>query len=327
MGSEFAKWGGVLYSSQWTGWVPGNCGYGKLQDSAFAVMKLKVKGKVVQGPEPRRCGAGPVPMPPMPAPKPNGPVEYCPDPAKDFQQEDGTPAALTWTSSGWKIHGKGRVSSKASFDTRGGFIEFDMDLGEAQGNVNTNFYLTYPHKKNCGVDCYCDSGPTGGCAEMDLTENNGHCFQQTTWHTDTWGNNKAGGNWKKSHIGPNLHVHADFSPDGNTVWDHVGGNTWQGPGMGSEFQKWGGVLYSSQWTGWVPGNCGWGSLDASKFEVKNLKVKGKVVQGPEPRRCAATTAGPAPPLPPPQPRPTGSATSIEDPAKNSTAAWLSTILV
>lgn len=53
-------------------------------------------------------------------------------------------------------------------------------------------------------------------------------------------------------------------------------------------EKYGLVIYSSQWKGWVPGSCrGDGNLDASEFEVKNLRIVGKVVQGPEPAKCAS----------------------------------------
>lgn len=54
----------------------------------------------------------------------------------------------------------------------------------------------------------------------------------------------------------------------------------------------GGVLYSSEWVGWVPvtdqcgGNAGDGPLGASHFTVSNLKVTGSVVQGPQPRKCS-----------------------------------------
>merc|ERR1719420_1783266 len=57
----------------------------------------------------------------------------------------------------------------------------------------------------------------------------------------------------------------------------------------------GAVLYSSQWVGWVPGDCGGGDLGSSVFAVKNLKITGRVVQGPEPRRChPVTTPAPSP---------------------------------
>jgi hypothetical protein len=49
----------------------------------------------------------------------------------------------------------------------------------------------------------------------------------------------------------------------------------------------GAVIYSSQWTGWVPvSDCGGsGNLGGSTFAIKNLKVIGSVVQGPEPTLC------------------------------------------
>merc|ERR1739845_185961 len=70
-----------------------------------------------------------------------------------------------------------------------------------------------------------------------------------------------------------------------------------GPGnVGGEMTSRGAVLYSSQWTGWVPGSCGGdGNLGASTFSVSNLKIEGKVIQGSEPRRCATPAPTPAPP--------------------------------
>jgi hypothetical protein len=39
--------------------------------------------------------------------------------------------------------------------------------------------------------------------------------------------------------------------------------------------------------GWVPGDCGGdGNLDQSVYGVKNIRIKARVVQGPEPRRCS-----------------------------------------
>merc|ERR1711972_939943 len=69
--------------------------------------------------------------------------------------------------------------------------------------------------------------------------------------------------------------------------------------MGAQY---GAVLYSSQWVGWVPGSCGGdGNLQASSFSVSNLKITGKVVQGPEPHRCTPPTPAPATPKPTPVP--------------------------
>merc|ERR1712232_1046451 len=68
--------------------------------------------------------------------------------------------------------------------------------------------------------------------------------------------------------------------------------------------------YSSEWEGWVPvSDCGTsGNHPGSHFSVSNLRIKGSVVQGPEPRKCApAPTPAPtpSPPTPsPPTPAPT-----------------------
>merc|ERR1711948_188202 len=154
-----------------------------------------------------------------------------------------------WSDNGWTIHGGARASSKASYNLAGGFVEFDMDLGGAHGGVNNNFYITFPSS----VGNYCDSGGTGGCAELDFVENNGNCAAATTFHTDPGGGDP--------------------------------GN------VGGEMTSRGAVLYSSQWTGWVPGSCGGdGNLGASTFSVSNLKIQGSVIHGPEPRRCSGELA-------------------------------------
>merc|ERR1711879_864049 len=166
----------------------------------------------------------------------------------------------------------------------GGFMEFDMDLSNAHGNVNNNFYLTYPRDGHT----YCDSGGSCGgscCAEFDLTENNGNCFQATTWHSD-----RSGG---------------DHDGKAQTGVD-IGGNHHSGEGFQDVMSQYGAVIYSSQWTGWVPGNCGGdGNLGASTFSVSNVRIEGKVVQGPELQKCApAPTPAPTPePSSPPSPSP------------------------
>merc|ERR1712013_579648 len=53
----------------------------------------------------------------------------------------------------------------------------------------------------------------------------------------------------------------------------------------------GAVIESSQWKGWAPmqHQCpGGGNLDISHFEIHNVRVKGTVVQGPEPTKCSET---------------------------------------
>jgi hypothetical protein len=228
------------------------------------------------------CGSSPSPPTPTPTPGPgpSGGATYCPS-GSDFNIDYGSPQL---TSNGWSVQGGGRVSSKASFNLAGGFIEFDMDLSGAHGNVNNNFYLTFPQDGHS----YCDSGGscTSCCAEMDLTENNGNCFQATTWHTDRSGSDHDG-TAETGGLSPQVHVKASWSEDGSALGVDVGGNHHSGEGFQDVMTQYGAVLYSSQWTGWVPGNCGGdGNLGASSFSVSNLKIQGKVVQGPEPTKCA-----------------------------------------
>jgi len=224
---------------------------------------------------------------PNPSPPPSGGGEYCPDPAQDFWEEvEGPWGELTWGPSGWTIKGQRRVSSKASFDLRGGYIEADMDLSGAHGGVNTNFYLAFPRKTNCGIGCYCDSGATGGCREIDITENNGHCYQATTWHSDPWGGDKNG-HGGSGYIGARIHIRASFDNNGGASIQ-IGDNHYGDSGYADTMAADGAVLYSSQWVGWVPGNCGGdGNLNNSQYTVSNLKIKGRVLKGPEPKKCDA----------------------------------------
>lgn len=160
-------------------------------------------------------------------------------------------------------------------------MEFDMELSGAHGGVNNNVYVTFPSV----VGHYCDSGGTGGCAELDFAENNGNCESATTFHTDPSGGDKDGTQYTGA-IGKSVHVRAEWDQGGDTLSVTVNGNHYSGKGMGDQLKQHGAVLYSSQWTGWVPGNCGGdGNLGASSFSVSNLKIQGTVVQGPEPKRC------------------------------------------
>jgi len=269
------------------------------------------------------CCAAPSPSPsPSPSPGPSpGVTEYCPETSEDFQAEvEGPPGTITWTPQGWHIQGQRRVSSKASFDLKAGSVEWDMDLSQSHGGVNSNMYVTFPHQANCGKACYCDSGATGGCAEMDYTENNGGCFQATTWHEDVSGGDKSGHGGTGGLSGGVVHMKATYSSDGNQLDMQIGGNHYSGHGIADQMSQYGAVIYSSQWVGWVPGNCGGdGNLQASSFSVSNLKITGRVVQGPEPRKChspptAAPTSSPTstptlPPTPTPVPGPTRAPTS------------------
>ena len=229
-------------------------------------------------------------------------VEYCPDPATDFQEEreSGATGVVTYTDSGWSMKGWMRISTKASFDFTGGGAWYDMDLSNAHNGVNNNMYVTYPYSDNCGIACYCDSGGNldsqgRGCAEMDWTENNGQCYSATTWHNPSDGSDHPGyGDHTTLNEGGLNSYSAVYSADGSSVDLTVNGHTMTGWSHQQDMQSRGAVLYSSQWVGWVPGTfCGgYGSnLDESVYELKNLKFKARVVQGPEPRRCDAVEIG------------------------------------
>jgi len=157
-----------------------------------------------------------------------------------------------------------------------------MDLSGAHGGVNNNVYATFPSDGHT----YCDSGGImKGCAEYDFTENNGNCAQATTWHHDRGGGDHGG----QQSVGPlssNVHVKVTWTADASKSHVSVGGNNYDGEGYSDVMSQHGLVIYSSQWTGWVPGTCaGDGNLGASSFSVSNLKIIGKVVQGPEPTKC------------------------------------------
>merc|ERR1712232_512239 len=109
-----------------------------------------------------------------------------------------------------------------------------------------------------------------------------------------------------------VHIKAAWNADGTQANVDVGSNVHSGEGFQDVMSQYGAVFYSSQWTGWVPGSCGGdGNLGASSFSVSNVKVQGKVVQGPEPTRCGPlpapaptvlptpvpTTPSPSPPAP------------------------------
>jgi len=56
--STYESKGAVIYSSEWEGWVPvDDCGSsGNLGGSHFSINNLRIKGSVVQGPTPQKCG-------------------------------------------------------------------------------------------------------------------------------------------------------------------------------------------------------------------------------------------------------------------------------
>ena len=81
------------------------------------------------------CGCTPIPLPPTPTP--SG-ASYCPDPSNVFFAEYGT---VQGSSNGWTIYGNARVSSKASLNLVGEFLDFDVEFSVAHEGMKSNLEI------------------------------------------------------------------------------------------------------------------------------------------------------------------------------------------
>jgi len=238
---------------------------------------------------------------------------YCPDENSWI----GIGGSTSWNGAGWTVNGGGGVTGKTSFNLLGGYVEFDVDNSGSKWGVNNNFYTISPDHAYTNRNDYCDgqgpdaSSPLGiYCMEMDIYEANGAENLATTWHT--WFNHNGGcdqgGCGAGVGVGGQFHVKAEFGTDG---WMHTSFNGNEIGGFNpypsdaarnsvrDTMDRVGVTFSSSQWTGWVPGpgNVD-GDLDNSQFSIRNVRVSGSVVFGPEPPKCS----GPAPtPSPTPSP--------------------------
>lgn len=231
----------------------------------------------------------------------------------------------TLSDGGWTIDGGGGVATKSAFNLNGGYVEYDLDFTNVDNGVNANIYTISPEKFtlpyfNKTLD-YCDGAATGDdwCIEMDWIESNGHCAAATTIHTIEGPGNDGCTAWgcrNEFHYDgkPSFHMRVEY--DANGAWTVSRDGTPLGEYSPTpDSRAWdivkqiheerGAVIYSSEWTGWVPvDDCGTdaGDLYGSTMTVSNLVVSGSVVQGPEPTECGAP--GPAPtPAPAPTPVP------------------------
>jgi len=232
---------------------------------------------------------------------------YCPS-ENEFQMSGGA----SWNGNGWDVTGGGGAHGLTSFNLLGGYVEFDMDSSGATGGMNNNFYTISPDHAYTSYNDYCDgqgpdaSSPTGTyCMEMDIIEANGGCYAASTWHT--WFNHDGGCDQGGCGVGygwQSGHVKAAFGTDG---WMHI---TVNGNEMSSynpypsdnargsvhdTMASVGVAIQSTQWHGWVPGDCGdQGNNPNSHFSVKNLKVSGSVIFGPTPPTCGGPSPTPSP---------------------------------
>lgn len=213
---------------------------------------------------------------------------------------------------GWHIRGDNGAATKAAFDLRGGFVEFNYDVSKANTGVNTNIYTISPTIQSSGFNKdrdYCDGADNSSpwCMEDDWVESNGNCGGATTLHTVPGPGQKCG-SWgcrAEYHYNgqTNLKWRIEYDTQGHMTvkW---GGNTVSPSSLnpGAQDSDWnvvvntmaskGVVLYSSQWGNWVPvESCGpaahepSGTVDNSEFSITGLRIQGRVVQGPEPRKC------------------------------------------
>jgi len=250
------------------------------------------------------CGAGPAPAPaPAPSPSPSGMKLYCPK-STDLIVAYGSASLF---NGGWTVKGGGAAATKSSYNLLGGYVEYDIDFSAVRTGVNANIYTISPYVGSGGFNQnnYCDGAKTGSgfCLEVDWVESNGNCGGATTLHTIEGGGSNGCTAWGCSteyHYNgrSSYHMRIEYSADG--VWKTIrDGKTISGsdlhPTPGSydwnkiknDYTSRGAVIYSSEWTGWVPvSDCGTsGDLGASSFTVKNLKIYGKVVGGPAPSTC------------------------------------------
>jgi len=209
---------------------------------------------------------------------------------------------------GWSVQGNGGVATKSAFNLNGGYVEFDIDFSGVNTGVNANIYTISPTglgSDGYTGDKYCDGADNDKpwCLEVDWIETNGNCGGATTLHTKQGPGPDGCTSWgcrASYHYGgkSSFHMRIEYGADGawTTIRDgqqvgalSPGPGSWDWEVIKSTHEAQGAVIYSSEWTGWVPvEDCGTsGDLGSSHYKVSNLKIFGSVVQGPTPRKCSS----------------------------------------
>ena len=251
------------------------------------------------------CGSSPTPTP---TPTPGPQETYCPS-AGDLTVAYGSAQLF---DQGWTVNGGGAAATKAAFNLLGGSVEFDIDVSNVRTGVNANIYTISPTGVGSGgfnQNNYCDGAKPAGsswCVEVDWIESNGNCGGQTTLHDIPGPGSNGCTAWgcaSSYHYNGRSSFHMKISygadgqwttvRDGQTISPYSLSPSPSGSDWGTVAQQYsqrGAVIYSSEWTGWVPvQDCGTsGDLGSSSFTVKNLQITGSVVQGPTPRKCGAS---------------------------------------
>jgi hypothetical protein len=235
-------------------------------------------------------------------PTPSSHQLYCPS-SNDLIVAYGQSNLM---NQGWRTRGGGGVATKASFNLLGGYVEYDVDVSKTLAGVNANIYTLSPTISNPSgftQSDYCDGARTDDrwCVEIDWLESNGNCGGATTYHTlkgpgvgcTAWGCRTHYMYNGKTRFSMRVEVSSDGSMkvyrDGKSIDPIEPPPTLNDLRiLRDAYASKGGVIYSSQWVGWVPmeDKCGRnGNLDGSEYAISNLKVFGTVLQGPKPRTC------------------------------------------
>lgn len=247
----------------------------------------------------------PAPTPLSPHPTPSTLPMFCPS-ASDLVLAYGG-GTTTIDKQGWTTTGSGAVATKASFNVLGGWVNYTLDVSKALVGVNSNIYSISPSSiPSTGFTQtnYCDGAKTGSdwCIEIDWIESNGNCGGATTYHTiegtgvgcTAWGCSTSYAYYSQTLFNMSFY----YSPSGvitayrnnqplAPVQPTPPSSVWQI--IQQAYTAQGAVIYSSQWTGWVPtiSGCstGNGNLAGSTYKISNLRIQGHVVQGPIPTKC------------------------------------------
>lgn len=208
---------------------------------------------------------------------------------------------------GWRFDGSGGAGTKAAFNLIGGSIEYDVDVSGVNAGVNVNVYSISPAwfpESGYSREYYCDAQRSGDswCVENDFLEANGKCGGATTLHTIRGpgeGCTAWGCNFDYTFGKTSFSMRVEFDEQGRMT-TFVDGVRYEFSDLrGQKPSDWemvretystrGAVIYSSQWSGWVPtfGSCQSrnGNTQGSRYEVSNLRIQGSVVRGPIPSLC------------------------------------------
>jgi len=233
-------------------------------------------------------------------------TSYCPS-TNDLVVAYGSP---TISNRGWTIHAGGAVATKAAYNLLGGYVSYTVNWSGVPVGVNANIYSISPKFTGSSFTNaqYCDGQPQSSshtwCVEADFIETNGNCGGASTLHD--WNNTNNNGGcaaWgcaaTYNYGGAStfaMNVSFDTSGHWTVTWNNhnigslsptPGTQDWQS--ITTAYSTRGAVLYSSQWVGWVPAapNCNTanGNLNAATMVISNLKIVGKIVQGPAATTC------------------------------------------